>query len=429
MAHSHRILKLVFVNITWAFLLILQPVLAQDTLQMITPDRVNSAEQTQKPYVILISVDGFRYDLAMRYQAKNLLNLSAQGVEATSMRPSFPSLTFPNHYSIITGLYPSHHGIVGNKFYDPARKQMYAIRNKAEVQDGTWYGGEPLWVLAEKQKMLSASFFWVGSESDIEKTRPTYYYQYSELFTNDRRLDILKDWLQLPEGNRPHFITFYFPEVDHAEHYYGVYSKQAEEAVHHVDSAIGKMNSMVAQLNLPVNFIFVSDHGFTNIDTVHTIAVENLIDTSKFIVAGESTIMHLYAKDTTAIISQYNILKAAENNYHVYLANEVPERWHYGKKDDRYGRIGDILISADMPFIFSSKGRKNAATHGFDNYTQEMQATFYAWGPAFKENFKINNFENINIYPLIAYILGLHFDANSIDGKLEVLKPILKESK
>lgn len=429
MAHSHRILKLVFVNITWAFLLILQPVLAQDTLQMITPGRVNSAEQTQKPYVILISVDGFRYDLAMRYQAKNLLNLSAQGVEATSMRPSFPSLTFPNHYSIITGLYPSHHGIVGNKFYDPARKQMYAIRNKAEVQDGTWYGGEPLWVLAEKQKMLSASFFWVGSESDIEKTRPTYYYQYSELFTNDRRLDILKDWLQLPEGNRPHFITFYFPEVDHAEHYYGVYSKQAEEAVHHVDSAIGKMNSMVAQLNLPVNFIFVSDHGFTNIDTVHTIAVENLIDTSKFIVAGESTIMHLYAKDTTAIISQYNILKAAENNYHVYLANEVPERWHYGKKDDRYGRIGDILISADMPFIFSSKGRKNAATHGFDNYTQEMQATFYAWGPAFKENFKINNFENINIYPLIAYILGLHFDANSIDGKLEVLKPILKESK
>ena len=429
MAHSHRTVKLVFVNITWAFLLILQPVLAQDTLQMITPGRVNSAEQTQKPYVILISVDGFRYDLAMRYQAKNLLNLSAQGVEATSMRPSFPSLTFPNHYSIITGLYPSHHGIVGNKFYDPARKQIYAIRNKAEVQDGTWYGGEPLWVLAEKQKMLSASFFWVGSESDIEKTRPTYYYQYSELFTNDRRLDILKDWLQLPEGNRPHFITFYFPEVDHAEHYYGVYSKQAEEAVHHVDSAIGKMNSMVAQLNLPVNFIFVSDHGFTNIDTVHTIAVENLIDTSKFIVAGESTIMHLYAKDTTAIISQYNILKAAENNYHVYLANEVPERWHYGKKDDRYGRIGDILISADMPFIFSSKGRKNAATHGFDNYTQEMQATFYAWGPAFKENFKINNFENINIYPLIAYILGLHFDANSIDGKLEVLKPILKESK
>lgn len=429
MAHSHRTVKLVFVNITWAFLLILQPVLAQDTLQMITPGRVNSAEQTQKPYVILISVDGFRYDLAMRYQAKNLLNLSAQGVEATSMRPSFPSLTFPNHYSIITGLYPSHHGIVGNKFYDPARKQIYAIRNKAEVQDGTWYGGEPLWVLAEKQKMLSASFFWVGSESDIEKTRPTYYYQYSELFTNDRRLDILKDWLQLPEGNRPHFITFYFPEVDHAEHYYGVYSKQAEEAVHHVDSAIGKMNSMVAQLNLPVNFIFVSDHGFTNIDTVHTIAVENLIDTSKFIMAGEITIMHLYAKDTTAIISQYNILKAAENNYHVYLANEVPERWHYGKKDDRYGRIGDILISADMPFIFSSKGRKNAATHGFDNYTQEMQATFYAWGPAFKENFKINNFENINIYPLIAYILGLHFDANSIDGKLEVLKPILKESK
>ena len=429
MSQPHRLTKLFFVNIILAFVFLTQTVSAQDTLQRIAPGRINSAVQEQKPYVILISADGFRYDLAMRYQAKNLLRLSAQGVEATSMRPSFPSLTFPNHYSIVTGLYPSHHGIVGNKFYDPARKQMYAIRNKSEVQDGTWYGGEPLWVLAEKQKMVTASFFWVGSESDIEKVRPTYYYDYSELFTNDRRLDILKDWLQLPENKRPHFITFYFPEVDHAEHYYGVYSKQAEAAVYHVDSAIGKMNEMVAQLNLPVNFIFVSDHGFTNIDTVNTVSVENLIDTSKFIVAGESTLIHLYAKDTSSIAAQYNILKASQNNYHVYLANEVPERWHYGKSDDRYNRIGDILITTDMPYIFSSRGRKNAATHGFDNYTQEMQATFYAWGPAFKENFKINNFENINIYPLVAHLLGLSFDPNSIDGKLEVLKPILKESK
>ena len=427
MSHTHQITKLFFLNILLGFVFFTQTVSAQDTLQRIAPGRVNSAVQEQKPYVILISADGFRYDLAMRYQAKNLLRLSAQGVEATSMRPSYPSLTFPNHYSIVTGLYPSHHGIVGNKFYDPARKQIYAIRNKSEVQDGTWYGGEPLWVLAEKQKMVTASFFWVGSESDIERVRPTYYYDYSELFTNDRRLDILKDWLQLPEDKRPHFITFYFPEVDHAEHYYGVYSRQAEAAVHHVDSAIGKMNDMVAKLNLPVNFIFVSDHGFTNIDTINTVSVENLIDTSKFIVAGESTLIHLYAKDTSSIAAQYNILKAAQNNYHVYLANEVPERWHYGKSDDRYNRIGDILITTDMPYIFSSRGRKNAATHGFDNYTQEMQATFYAWGPAFKENFKINNFENINIYPLIAHMLGLQFEKDKIDGDFNVLKPILKE--
>ena len=137
MSHTHRLTKLFFVNFLLAIIFFIQPASAQDTLQKITQGRFNSPEQQQKPYVILISVDGFRYDLAMRYQAKNLLRLSEQGVQATSMRPSFPSLTFPNHYSIVTGLYPSHHGIVGNKFYDPARKQMYAIRDKAEVQDGT----------------------------------------------------------------------------------------------------------------------------------------------------------------------------------------------------------------------------------------------------------------------------------------------------
>ena len=166
------------------------------------PGRFNSIEQQKKPYVILISADGFRYDLAMRYNAKNLLSLANSGVEATSMQPSFPSLTFPNHYSIITGLYPSHHGIVDNRFYDENWKQFYALGGK-EVVNSKWYGGEPLWVLAEKQKMISASFFWVGSEAAIEGIRPTYYFKYSEAYKSERRMEILREWLELPEEKRP----------------------------------------------------------------------------------------------------------------------------------------------------------------------------------------------------------------------------------
>jgi predicted AlkP superfamily pyrophosphatase or phosphodiesterase len=293
------------------------------------------------------------------------------------------------------------------------------------IVDGGWYGGEPLWVLAEKQKMLSASFFWVGSEADIEGIRPTYYFRYSEEFKTERRLEILKKWLELPEDRRPHFITFYFPEVDHAEHGHGVYSPQAEEAVHNLDKEIGQMNEMCTSTGLPINFIFVSDHGFADVDTVNTLSIPSVIDTSKFIIAAGSTMVHLYAKDKKDVASTYDAIKKVEKNYTTYLSTNVPERWHYGKMDDRYNRIGDIILVADLSKVFWSRGRKNAATHGWDNYKQEMQATFYAWGPAFKENFKINNFENVNVYPLIAHMLGLKYDF-TIDGKLEILKGILK---
>lgn len=404
---------------------------AQDTIQHIVPGRNNSVAQQKKPYVILISADGFRYDLAMRYKAKNLLRLSHAGVEATSMKPSFPTLTFPNHYSIITGMYPSHHGIVDNRFYDPKKDKVYAINKKTEVRDGSWYGGTPLWVLAEQQKMLSSSFYWVGSESDIKRVRPTYYFNYNEDIPIDRRLQILKDWLQLPDEKRPHLITFYFPEVDHAAHSHGVYSKETEATVQFVDDAVGKMNALALESKLPINFIFVSDHGFTNIDTVNTLRTPD-IDTSKFTVSYGSNLVHLYAKNVKDILPAYQAIKKIQKNYKAYLAKDVPAKWHYGSLDDYYQRIGDIIIAADMPFIFYSRGRKNPGAHGYDNSAPEMQSTFYAWGPAFKENFKINNFENVNVFPLVAHILGLKYDektiGHKIDGDIKVLKGILKES-
>jgi predicted AlkP superfamily pyrophosphatase or phosphodiesterase len=158
-----------------------------DTVQKITPGRFNSAEQQQKPYVIMISSDGFRFDYAEKYHAKNLLRLSAHGISAASMIPSYPSLTFPNHYTLVTGLYPSHHGLANNYFYDWGRKLSYSMHG-ATVTDGSWYGGTPLWVLAEQQHMLTASYFWVGSEADIKGVRPTYYYKFSDSIPIDRRI-------------------------------------------------------------------------------------------------------------------------------------------------------------------------------------------------------------------------------------------------
>lgn len=269
---------------------------AQDTTQQVVAGRMNSVEQEHKPYVILISADGFRYDFAQRYHATNLLRFSSNGVAAHSMIPSFPSLTFPNHYTIATGLYPAHHGLLNNSFYDEDKHQSYQMSKREKVRDSSWYGGTPLWVLAEQQKMLCASFYWVGSEAAVKGTRPTYYYNYSDKININDRIQAVKSWLQLPPDQRPHFISFYLPEVDHAAHLFGPESNEAQAAVHFVDSTIGQLVNTVDSLQLPVNFIFVSDHGMTKVDANHTIGLPAAVDTSKFIVPAGDALLQLYAK-------------------------------------------------------------------------------------------------------------------------------------
>ncbi len=399
---------------------------AQDTTQYIIPNRVNSAIQRQKPYVVLISADGFRYDLADKYNAPFLKKMRNQGVKAVSMEPCYPTLTFPNHYSIATGLYPAHHGLVGNHFYDPQFKQFYSIRDRKAVEDPKWYGGIPLWVLAEKQHLLSASFYWVGSESHIDGTDPTYYYKYNTAIPMDRRIQIFKNWLQLHEARRPHLITFYFPQVDHAEHLYGVESPKVADAVRLIDRSVKKMVEIAHTLQLPVNFIFVSDHGMLDVDTTHTLRLP-AIDTTQFIIVNEGALVHIYTKNRNKRVLRkiYKKLVNHAKNYKVYKAKNTPRRWHYNRKQDHFHRIGAILLVSDTPYVF---GKSVPGRHGFDNRLQEMQATFYAWGPAFKSHQTIGNFENIHIYPLIAHILGLKI-THRIDGKLETLKGILKEGK
>ncbi|MGZ3754643.1 MAG: alkaline phosphatase family protein [Mucilaginibacter sp.] len=399
-----------------------------DLEQKIVPGRKNDPRQENKPYVILISADGFRYDYAEKYHATNLLKLAGDGVKASSMIPSYPSVTFPNHYTLVTGLYPSHQGIVNNAFYDRNRKGFYSMSNKTKVADASWYGGTPLWVLAEQQHLLSASFYWVASEAPIQGINPSYYYIYNDKIAISDRIKVVVDWLKLPPESRPHFITFYFPQVDHAGHTYGPDAPETEHEVHFVDDAVGELTKAVKSTGLDVNFIFVADHGMTKIDTEHPIGVPAAIDTSKFIISGDGVLVELYAKDQKYVADAYNKLKAEAKNYRVYLSENMPAYLHYNRSDDWHNRIGDILLIPDWPMLFNLNNKKlNPATHGYDPYKiKEMHATFFAWGPAFKKHLEIPAFPNVDVYPLITDILGLRY-TSKIDGSQKLTAEVLKK--
>lgn len=404
---------------------------AIDTAQVIIPNRYNSVDAQTKPYVIMISTDGFRYDYTQKYNAQNLLKLSGEGVQATAMIPSYPSITFPNHWSLITGLYPSHHGLIDNFFYDYKRKETYGMSNKKNAEDGSWYGGTPLWGLAEKQGMLAASLMWVGSASDAGGTRPTYYYPYHEKFTPSEKVEKVVNWLKLPMNKRPHFISLYFPEVDGSGHHFGPDTQETENAVHLIDKAVGELVQKINDLGLKnVNFVFVSDHGMIKVDGGAPLEIPAMLfNKDRFDYYNSQTLLRVYVKDPAKVKEVYKQLKAEKtNNYKVYLDKNLPKYLHFATKDDRYNRIGQILLIPIAPKIFLEKGKKTSVgKHGYDpRLVPEMKATFFAWGPKFKSNLLIDEFSNVNVYPLVAKILDLKIN-QPVDGKLEVLENTLKK--
>jgi alkaline phosphatase D len=392
----------------------------------------NASQQISKHYVVLVSLDGFRYDYAKLYHTEHLIALAAKGASAPEgMIPSFPSVTFPNHYTIVTGLYPEHHGIVWNTFYDPERDRTYSYDQPETVTDGSWYGGTPLWSLAEEQGMRSACYFWPGSEAEIQGERPTYYLKYDGKVPNEQRVAQVLDWLKLPPERRPHFITVYFSDADKAGHEFGPGSPEVKNAVHGLDEIIGELAHGIDVLKLPVDLIVLADHGMAEYQG-------EFLNLSKFdpeVRAHTKRVGHvtLYPKSEAEAQSIYDTLRDKSEKFVVYRRAQVPAYLHYNVNP----RSGDPIVIETGPYLMGFADLKKqpfapkGGNHGYDpRRVPEMKATFIAVGPDIKENYTVPSFENINVYPLIASILGLdfaHLKTGPIDGDLTVLRPMLKQ--
>lgn len=407
-----------------------RPSLAQTAPVIVAEHGPNAFQQVSKHYVVLVSLDGFRYDYAKLYHAEHLIALAAKGASAPEgMIPSFPSVTFANHYTIVTGLYPEHHGIVANLFYDPARDQTYAYNNPETVTDGSWYGGTPLWSLAEQQGMRSACYFWPGSEAEIQGERPTYYLKFDGKVPNDQRVAQVLDWLRLPPELRPHFITVYFSDADHAGHQFGPRSPEVRNAVQELDQVIGKLADGINALKLPIDLIVLADHGMAEYQG-------EFLNLSKFdpdVRARTKTVgPFIYPKSELEAQSIFEALRGKSDKFVVYRRSDVPAYLHYNANP----RSGDPIIVETGPYLIGFSDAKEehftpkGGNHGYDpTRVPEMKATFIAVGPDIKQDISLSPFENVNVYPLVAHILGLdiiHLKTGPIDGDLTVLRPILK---
>ncbi len=383
------------------------------------------AQSPSSSTVILVSFDGFRYDYADREALPHFQEMKAKGAAASSMIPSYPSKTFPNHYTLVTGLYPGHHGLVDNTFYDSITGQVFAIKKRNMVQDSFYYGGTPLWQLVQTYGMKSASFFWVGSEAPVAGRYPDYYRYYDDGIPDRQRIETVLEWLRLPEEMRPQFISLYFSVVDDVTHRFGPDASQSVDALHYADSLLGELISGVRSIDLPVNIIVVSDHGMYPMKA----GEDKFLDPAKIMtlpeeglrIVNNETHVHLYCEEPLRS-ELFRELTENESHYRAYLRENTPDKWHYNSSY----RIGDIVIEAEPGYSFleSVLHKASFGSHGYDPYqTPEMHAIFYAMGPDIRPGVRLPSFENVHVYPLIALLLGL--PAGVTDGDPEVLRSIL----
>jgi alkaline phosphatase D len=387
----------------------------------------NTPAQQQKPYVILVSVDGMRAEYLKRLDLPNFEQLWTHGVRSEGMIPSFPSKTFPNHYAIITGLYPGHHGIVGNTIWDPAKNATYRMSDSLAVTDASWYRGEPLWATAEKQGMVAASFFWPGSEAAIAGVRPSIYKKYDGRVPDFARVDTVLAWLRLPPEKRPHMITLYFSEVDHAGHTQGPLSVAVDEAAHNVDQAIGRLLDGIGTLEQreKVILVVVADHGMSEISKRWFAALDTIIDTVgvRLVDAAANANIFVRGGKERATVLRDSINRRMRHG-RAYLNGEIPEHLHYNGDP----RIGDLMVVMDDHFTvgYSNRTPRDSATHGWDpRVSPMMAATFIAAGPGIPKNKVIPPFENVELYEWMCELLGLK-PAPS-DGHAGKLKKLIEQ--
>jgi predicted AlkP superfamily pyrophosphatase or phosphodiesterase len=388
-----------------------------------------------KPTVILVSIDGFRPDYLDKYPAPTLRLLAERGVRAKWMTPSFPSLTFPNHYTVATGLYPDHHGIVANNIYAPEFNETFSMSKREEVGNGRWWLGEPIWVTAEKQGQRAASFFFPGTEAEIAGKRPSFWKLFDDTVPNFERVATILSWLELPRAERPTMITLYFSDVDHGGHDAGPDSEEVKTAIANVDQSLSRLveGLQARRIFERVNLIIVSDHGMARVDPRHVIVLDDYLDLSLAKqIAWNGAMVQIFPQPGQAA-TIYNGLKAkAPSQLAVYRKTELPTRFHYGTSP----RIGDIVLQTAEGWSISSRDRfkppqpaadgsfSSRGAHGFDNELESMRALFIAHGPAFKRARVVEPFANVDVYNVMAKILKLKPAPN--DGNKATIKAVLR---
>ncbi|MCA1651965.1 MAG: ectonucleotide pyrophosphatase/phosphodiesterase, partial [Acidobacteria bacterium] len=316
-------------------------------------DGINRLDQRDKPHVILISFDGFRADYLERLDLPNFRRAMQRGTRARALLPVFPSLTFPNHYSLVTGLHPDRHGIVANSFYGPIRNRSYALSDRGAVTDGTWYRGEPIWVTAERQGMVSACFFWPGSEAAIGGVRPTFWNEYDDGVSSPERIDGVLRWLRLPDERRPHMITLYFSDVDSASHDGPLNTPEVTEALRALDRILG---SLVEGVNaLPIRdriyLVLTSDHGMVETTASQTVPLDSLADMTGVRVGFVGPVTSLHIAGGAARASEVrDQINSRLQHGRAYLRHELPQRFRFSADP----RAGDVVVVMDESWTLSA---------------------------------------------------------------------------
>lgn len=399
--------------------------------QVSTSDAVPAAPATLAAptgrVILLVSLDGFRADYISRPAAVRLRQLAASGVRAERMIPAFPSKTFPNHYTIVTGLHPEHHGIIANTMFDATIGRKFTISDTAVTHDPRWWGGEPLWITVERQGKKSASFFWVGSDIKINGQLPTWYRTYDGRVPNRTRVRTVLEWLSQPAGTGPSFVSTYFSDVDDAGHAFGPEAPQTDSAIARVDSLIGALADGITTLGLSgsVNLVVVSDHGMTPLAADRVIYLDDYVDLSRMTIVDLSPVSSLVPAAGYEA-EAYRRLNGAHPRLQVYRKGELPARLHFNK----HARITPLVTIAAEGWTLTTRaavarlGPPRGGAHGFDNLLPSMGALFVATGPDFRTGAVVPPFQNIHVYSLLAKLLGVTPAPN--DGSPDSTRALLR---
>ena len=385
----------------------------------------SSPPPADAPPVLLISIDGFRSDYLDRRLTPNLSRLAEQGVRGEGMTPSYPALTFPNHYTLVTGLRPDRHGVVHNTMHD-AQLGDFKASDERDASDPRWWNGaEPIWVTAERAGVHAATMFWPGSQAPIRGVRPTHWRSYDATVSNDARVDEVVSWLAQPTP-RIRFATLYFELLDKTGHSYGPDSPEMQHDIVAIDAAIGRLVHALDVRGLhDTNIVIVSDHGMAEVAPGHAVAIEDMVDAQDVDVVSTGQVIGFAPKRGHARAAEARLL-GRHDRYECWKKDTLPARWHFGT----HPRVPPIVCQMDEGWdaIYRSEIAKRPAhargSHGYAPALPSMRALFIARGPAFRAGARLPVFDNVDVYPLLAKLIGVPPLPN--DGTLAPLQPALK---